>query len=165
MCSPNLEQQSGLTCVRPPSSGSGEGNVHTGAPPPWLQNSENKTGFAANDVSVPLSRSKERRLKKLRNPKRVGAAWADKRRAEMEREAAGQCLQRGIEVDKGWLPNFGGVWQSGSRRETRKEFEAERWSDMENSRSTSRPEKIKAVQPYISKRQRLKESTDVEASS
>ncbi|KAI5063030.1 hypothetical protein GOP47_0021577 [Adiantum capillus-veneris] len=162
MCSSNLEQHSGRTCIRLPS-GPGDGNVHSGAPPPWLQTSESKTDSAAHalpNCGATLSRSKERQLKKSRNPKRVGAAWADKRRAEMGREAAGHSLQRGLQVDKDWLPNFGGVWQSGSRRETRKEFEAERSLSLE----TSKPDKIKVIQPYVSKRQRLMESVNMEGS-
>eukprot|EP00250_Pteridium_aquilinum_P011544 c20142_g1_i3 orf=634-1050(+) len=137
-----------------------DGNVHTGAPPPWLQTGDIKVNSAP---AVPLSRAQERRLKKSRNPKRVGAAWADKRRAEMEREKAGVCLKRGLESDKGWLPNFGGVWQSGSRRETRKEFESEKW--LCKGLEASKPEKPKVVQPYISKRQRMEESASKQSSS
>lgn len=131
MSSNILDQYQGLTCVRfPILSPIEEGNVHSGAPPPWLQTDDGKISTentAFHQSGVPLSRSKVRRLQKLRNPKRVGAAWADKRRAELEREKAGNCIQRGDKGDKGWLPSFGRVWQSGSRTETRKEFEAEKW--------------------------------------
>ncbi|MCO5547026.1 hypothetical protein L7F22_000467 [Adiantum nelumboides] len=163
MCNSNLEQHLGLTCIRVPS-GPGGGNVHNGAPPPWLQISGSKTDCAVHalqNCSATLSRSKERQLKKMRNPKRVGAAWADKRRVEMQREAVGHSLQRGSQVDKEWLPNFGGVWQSGSRRETRKEFEAERSISLESFNPASR----KTIQPYVSKRQRLNESANMEGSS
>jgi hypothetical protein len=59
-------------------------------------------------------------LRKL-NPKRVGAAWAEKRRAELEMEKEGEIVP--ITSDSSWLPNFGSVWQSGTRKESRKEFE------------------------------------------
>lgn len=92
----------------------------------------------------------------LSNPKRVGAAWAEKRRVEMQREACGELLQKGLEGGNGWLPNFGSVWQSGSRRETRKEFEAEKRLE-KDLEPTTQPDKPKIFQPYISKRQRLEE--------
>ena len=49
------------------------------------------------------------------------------------------------------LPNFGRVWQSGTRKDSKKEFEKENSKkrevhDMENS------EQVLQVKPYISKR-------------
>jgi hypothetical protein len=57
--------------------------VHTGAPP-WLEASEHDPkNLSINSRGRPSSeKGKSRKL----NPKRVGAAWAERRRAEMEME-------------------------------------------------------------------------------
>ena len=127
------------------------GNVHSGAPPPWLQTMNKNAGNINRGPEAALSRAQERKLKKLRNPKRVGAAWAEQRRAEMAREALGQPSRAaGPEGGSGWMPNFGRVWQTGSRKETRKEFEVEKYLEATKPQPPRTP---KAVQPYISKRQ------------
>ena len=102
------------------------GNVHSGAPPPWLKAVEEgqlNVGVKPDLDSFVSSSSKSGKSKKL-NPKRVGAAWAEKRKLELEMEKRGELVKN--ECDANWLPNFGRVWQSGSRRDSRKEFELEK---------------------------------------
>lgn len=115
----------------------GDGNVHSGAPPPWLE----ATG--GDEQRPVLNKSRKSKL----NPKRVGAAWAEKRKREMEMEKRGEIVKS--DFDPNWLPNFGRVWQSGSRKESRKEFEMEKHK---NPDVDCRLEMPVAVQPYISKR-------------
>jgi hypothetical protein len=134
------------------------GNVHTGAAPPWLQamnksNSGETNKDTNSDPGVSLSRAQKRKLNRLRNPKRVGAEWAERRRAEMAREAMGHQPSSGslgLRIGSAWMPNFGRVWQTGSRKETRKEFEAE--TQLQHPKAYP-PKQPKAVQPYVSKRQ------------
>ncbi|XP_031122278.1 TITAN-like protein isoform X2 [Ipomoea triloba] len=131
------------------------GNVHSGAPPPWLnaieQNQlESLSNSGENDL---YSLSQKRKSSKL-NPKRVGAAWAERRKREMELEKKGELVMN--KADANWLPNFGRVWQSGSRKESRKEFQIEnKISGKIGSQSTT----VVQLQPYISKRMR-KDSVD-----
>ncbi|KAL5205221.1 hypothetical protein ABZP36_033430 [Zizania latifolia] len=126
-------------------------NVHTGAPPPWLKASEH------DQENVPLSgyalpSSRKGKSGKL-NPKRVGAAWAERRRAEMEMEKRGEPVPE--TSDSSWLPNFGSVWQSGTRKESKKEFEKNH--KPQDKKSNKLPLEIK---PYISKRMRVGSSKD-----
>lgn len=88
------------------------------------------------------------------NPKRVGAAWVEKRMIEKEKEKRGETVSN--DCDANWLPNFGRVWQSGSRKESRKEFEREKQKlNVENQ--SDMPIKI---QPYVSKRMRMDDGGD-----
>lgn len=125
------------------------GNVHTGAPPPWFEAAEESqlnVGFQQVLGGFASSSNKSGKSKKL-NPKRVGAAWAERRKMEMEMEKRGELLKK--EFDANWLPNFGRVWQSGSRKESRKEFESEKQNVPKVESVPTEPVKI---QPYISKR-------------
>ncbi|BBM97933.1 hypothetical protein MPTK1_1g09570 [Marchantia polymorpha subsp. ruderalis] len=158
----------GFTVIRPPSLNPGEGNVHSGAIPPWIRHDTGQKSQLPASVShhlgssLPLSRTQERKLAKLRNPNRVGAAWAEQRRAEMEREHAGEVVEKSVPGSATWLPNFGRVWQSGSRRETRKEFESEKRSERKKrSRGESRRTILDntKLRPYVSKRQRTMEES------
>ncbi|KAG1330948.1 TITAN-like protein [Cocos nucifera] len=106
-----------LTQISLPSGGC-PANVHTGAPPPWFEMSEKSLTNKGLHMDKKLGKSR-----KL-NPKRVGAAWAEKRRIELEMEKRGEIVAKGW--DANWLPNFGRVWQAGTRRESRKEFEIEK---------------------------------------
>ncbi|XP_031280002.1 TITAN-like protein isoform X3 [Pistacia vera] len=119
------------------------GNVHSGAPPPWLEATE---GDQLKQVFSGFVSSNKSGKSKL-NPKRVGAAWAEKRKMEMEMEKRGEIAKS--EFDSNWLPNFGRVWQSGTRKESRKEFEIEKQKQPKAQNHTETPMKI---QPYISKR-------------
>ncbi|KAJ0112186.1 hypothetical protein Patl1_01220 [Pistacia atlantica] len=119
------------------------GNVHSGAPPPWLEATE---GDQLKQVFSGFISSNKSGKSKL-NPKRVGAAWAEKRKMEMEMEKRGEIAKS--EFHSNWLPNFGRVWQSGTRKESRKEFEIEKQKQPKAQNHTETPMKI---QPYISKR-------------
>ncbi|XWS51416.1 hypothetical protein CRYUN_Cryun12cG0174400 [Craigia yunnanensis] len=125
-------------------------NVHSGAAPPWLEAVDQTL---LNDHVKPASSSfissdKSHKSRKL-NPKRVGAAWAEKRKMELEKEKRGGIVRS--DCDANWLPNFGRVWQSGSRKESRKEFEIEKQKFLKVESHSEMPIKI---QPYISKRMR-----------
>lgn len=126
-------------------------NVHTGAPPPWLEASEHasKNGSLPSHASPSSGKGKSRKL----NPKRVGAAWAERRRAEMEMEKRGEVVPE--TSDSSWLPNFGSVWQSGSRKEARKDFEKNHKLHDKNN-----PELSPEIKPYISKRMRAGPNKD-----
>lgn len=118
-------------------------NVHTGAPPPWLEASErDPKSLSLSSCDLPSVKGKSRKL----NPKRVGAAWAERRRAEMEMEKRGEIVPDAS--DSSWLPNFGGVWQSGTRKESRKEFEKKH--KLQDSKSNN--DLSLEIKPYISKR-------------
>nr|XP_024379043.1 TITAN-like protein isoform X2 [Physcomitrium patens]PNR52919.1 hypothetical protein PHYPA_009294 [Physcomitrium patens] len=146
---------------------SGEGNVHSGGTPPWIGPNEDKKLFdVLNDEIGPsieavkkqsLSKTQERKLAKLRPPNRVGAAWAEMRRAQLERAERGETLDV-PQADASWLPNFGRVWQSGSRHDTRREFEAEKRREAKRLASELGKRTVTSVegpvqfQPYVSKR-------------
>ena len=88
---------------------------------------------------------KGRTSRKL-NPNRVGAAWAEKRSLELEMERRG--LKVASDYSDDWLPNFGRVWQEGTRKDSRKEFE----KDILKSQAPSNCEVSTKLQPYVSKR-------------
>ncbi|XP_015882188.2 TITAN-like protein isoform X2 [Ziziphus jujuba] len=120
------------------------GNVHSGAPPPWF---EAIGESQLNAQQKPVLSNKLGKSKKL-NPKRVGAAWAERRKMEMEMEKRGELVKS--ECNANWLPNFGRVWQSGTRKESRKEFELEKKQKL--LKVENQPEVPLKIQPYISKR-------------
>ncbi|XP_058194458.1 TITAN-like protein isoform X1 [Rhododendron vialii] len=130
-----------------------KGNVHSGAPPPWfdateenLRNSKLTDGLGKNNLASSLKKSgKSQKL----NPKRVGAAWAEKRKIELEMEKRGEIATDNFDVN--WLPNFGRVWQSGSRKESRKEFQVE---NKNSPKGETQSETLIEIQPYVSKRKR-----------
>ena len=140
------------------SSGSpkeAEGNVHSGAPPPWLEATEvNQLNVLQKPGSGSLTYliNKSGKSHKL-NPKRVGAAWAERRKIELEMERRGEIVTSNCDVN--WLPNFGRVWQSGSRKESRKEYEMEKQKlpKVENESLSIK------IQPYISKRMVISPTT------
>jgi hypothetical protein len=118
-------------------------NVHTGAPPPWLKaNEHDPKNLSLKSCGLSSRKGKLRKL----NPNRVGAAWAERRRAEMEMEKQGEIVP--ATSDSSWLPNFGSVWQSGTRKESRKEFEkSHKIHDTKSDHDLSLE-----IKPYISKR-------------
>lgn len=117
--------------------------MHSGAPPPWFEETQgDQLNVQLNQVST-LNKSGKLKL----NPKRVGAAWAEKRKMEMEMEKRGGIVKS--DCDPNWLPNFGRVWQSGSRKESRKEFEFEKQKQTNVHSLSEMPMEIK---PYVSKR-------------
>ncbi|WJX35015.1 hypothetical protein P8452_23064 [Trifolium repens] len=123
------------------------GNVHSGAPPPWFESTEGIQIPFKPVLRDSISHSNKSGKHKKLNPKRVGAAWAEKRKIEMEMEKRGEIVRN--ECDANWLPNFGRVWQSGSRRESKKEFEKEKHELLNVETQSEMPIKI---QPYVSKR-------------
>ncbi|CAK8568118.1 unnamed protein product [Lathyrus sativus] len=143
-----------LTRISSVPSENNDGNVHSGAPPPWFETNEGVPIYS-KPVSRDVSHSNKSGKHKKLNPKRVGAAWAEKRKIEMEMEKRGEIVRN--ECDANWLPNFGRVWQSGSRRESRKEFEKEK---QELLNVGTQPEMPIKIQPYVSKRMRMDSGTD-----
>ncbi|XP_047339824.1 TITAN-like protein [Impatiens glandulifera] len=136
-----------LTKISIPLQQDGQGNVHSGAPPPWFDHLN--AGLKSESRSSG-SLSKQGGKSKL-NPNRVGAAWAEQRKIEMEMEKRGEIVSR--DVDPNWLPNFGSVWQSGTRKKSRKEFESEEKKKSANNKvDDSESEASIRIQPYVSKR-------------
>ncbi|MCD9640508.1 hypothetical protein HAX54_025861 [Datura stramonium] len=125
------------------------GNVHSGAPPPWFNATErSRLDFISNPGSSGLSPPIQKKNSKL-NPNRVGAAWAERRKVELELESKGELVTNTFDVN--WLPNFGRVWQSGTRKESRKEFQLE---NHKSAKVESQSQSMVQLQPYISKRKR-----------
>lgn len=93
----------------------GEGNIHTGATPPWLREDDDEEddsektkksdGLEIGPSLQDFKKHAERMKKESRNPNRVGANF--------EREQT---------TSDGWLPSFGGVWNPGPRWQSRHEF-------------------------------------------
>ncbi|KAE8672288.1 TITAN-like protein [Hibiscus syriacus] len=124
------------------------GNVLSGAPPPWLEATDQTLlDNQVKPVSSTFMLSNKSWKSHKMNPKRVGAAWAEKRKMELEKEKRWEIVES--DCDANWLPNFGRVWQSGSRKESRKEFESEKQKFLTVESQSEMPVKI---QPYISKR-------------
>ncbi|CAH8384726.1 unnamed protein product [Eruca vesicaria subsp. sativa] len=162
----------GITSSSSSHSSDASGNVHSGAPPPWLTPSDvnifsgqlNQSDMTRVQEKIPAKTSKL-------NPHRVGAAWAERRKIEMEMEKRGLAVHSNIDAD--WLPNFGRVWQSGTRKSSRKEFEKEKRKLVKTDSISLESEERKLVktenismeseepvqiQPYISKRARREKS-------
>lgn len=123
-----------------------EGNVHSGAPPPWLDATKGDN-LNSDWKQEARDRVTSRAGKSKLNPKRVGAAWAERRKLELEMERRGELVNNNF--DANWLPNFGRVWQSGTRKESRKEFQMENKATQADG---DQSEMLVPVQPYISKR-------------
>ncbi|KAK4256945.1 hypothetical protein QN277_006602 [Acacia crassicarpa] len=123
-------------------------NVPSEAPPPWLTDGLYIHYEGISGDLVPLL-NKSGKSQKL-NPKRVGAAWAERRKIELEMEKRGEIVRK--DYDANWLPNFGGVWQSGTRKESRKEFEREKQKLFKVEVEPEIPTKI---QPCVSKRMKM----------
>ncbi|CAH2078033.1 unnamed protein product [Thlaspi arvense] len=145
----NLPGVAGTTSISSSHSSDANGNVHSGAPPPWLN---------ANDGNIQSEISKKMPVKTCKlNPNRVGAAWAERRKMEMEMEKKGHAMDSNTDAD--WLPNFGRVWQSGTRKESRKEFDKEKRKLVKTESISMESEPVQ-IQPYISKRMRKEKSDE-----
>ncbi|KFK29025.1 hypothetical protein AALP_AA7G078700 [Arabis alpina] len=144
----------GMTSISPLHSSNASGNVHSGAPPPWLDaNDGNVSNVQLNQSETSSFQKKIPGKASKLNPKRVGAAWAERRKIEIEIEKRGQEIN--CNTDANWLPNFGRVWQSGTRKESRKEFEKEKRNLVNTDSISVEPEPVPVqIQPYISKRAR-----------
>ncbi|KAL0727085.1 hypothetical protein Bca4012_023178 [Brassica carinata] len=165
----------GMTSTSSSHSSDSIGNVHSGAPPPWL-NPNDANIFSGQLSQTDMTRVQEKipvKTSKL-NPHRVGAAWAERRKIEMEMEKRGLAVDSNTDAD--WLPNFGRVWQSGTRKDSRKEFDKEKRKLVVKTESISteseerrvvktesismESEEPVQIQPYVSKRARKEKSGD-----
>ncbi|KAL9243393.1 hypothetical protein vseg_017286 [Gypsophila vaccaria] len=137
-----------LTRITSGKAGDDKGNVYSGATPPWLEGTD-PTIINIGQSTTTRSNGAQKNSRKTSklNPNRVGAAWAEKRRKEMEMEKRGEIVANTSAPD--WLPNFGSVWQSGSRKESMKHFKKETVSV---PKADSQIEAEIGVKPYISKR-------------
>ncbi|KAM9299050.1 LOW QUALITY PROTEIN: centrosomal AT-AC splicing factor [Gastrophryne carolinensis] len=88
---------------------SGQGNIHTGAVPPWMVCDEEEAGKQEIGPTLEgfLKHKEKMALKKL-PPNRVGANF-----------------DHNAETDAGWLPSFGRVWNSGRRWQSRHQYRKE----------------------------------------
>ncbi|KAH9626327.1 hypothetical protein KSS87_000559 [Heliosperma pusillum] len=136
-----------LTRITSGKSGDDKGNVYSGAPPPWLEGAETASDGQPTTTRSIIAQNNCRKTSKL-NPKRVGAAWAERRKKELEMEKRGEIVAN---TSPDWLPNFGSVWQSGSRKESLKDFKEK----VDVLKADSQTEAEIKVQPYISKRMRI----------
>ncbi|XP_046332226.2 uncharacterized protein LOC124115334 [Haliotis rufescens] len=85
----------------------GEGNVFTGATPPWLMEEDEDAGSGEIGPSLPeYNKHLEREKKKKLPANRVGAKFDHK-----------------SETPASWLPSFGGVWHQGRRLNAKIQFE------------------------------------------
>ncbi|XP_021847570.1 TITAN-like protein isoform X2 [Spinacia oleracea] len=143
---PTTEVYQGLTRISSGSLEDSKGNIHSGALPPWLDGlgacNELEKSIGPGDGAQKNSKTTSKS-----NPKRVGAAWAEKRKLELEMEKRGEIVVNSS--DANWLPNFGRVWHSGSRKESMKEFKKEK---LNVSIAESKTEFEIKLHPYISKK-------------
>lgn len=87
-----------------------EGNIHTGAVPPWMIPDEEDT-LNPQEIGPAIEgflKHKEKMLLKKLPPKRVGANF-----------------DHNTPTDEGWLPSFGRVWNSGRRWQSRHQYRKE----------------------------------------
>eukprot|EP00794_Sanderia_malayensis_P010897 gene10897-12056_t len=101
-----------LSCVARTWRSSSKGNVHTGAPPPWLQNDDNDLNSTSDSIGPSFEDFKkhvDKQKKSKANPKRVGANF-----------------DRTVKKDDKWLPSFGGVWNAGPRWHSRREYKSKK---------------------------------------
>ncbi|XP_072049878.1 centrosomal AT-AC splicing factor-like [Amphiura filiformis] len=99
----------GLTSIGVQVLKAGEGNIHTGATPPWMMrdeddNTNHMLGPSLDDYNKHLERERKRKL----NPNRVGANFDHVTATRDE-----------------WLPSFGRVWNQGRRWQSRHQFKKE----------------------------------------
>ncbi|TYZ65141.1 hypothetical protein PybrP1_007457, partial [[Pythium] brassicae (nom. inval.)] len=102
----------GLGRVARVSWGDSVANVHTAAVPPWMVQSEDEYK-RCNERQVGAERRKP--LPPRHQPTATAVAPAARRTPPTATTAAAAGAAT-------WLPNFGGVWQEGSRAQTKHEF-------------------------------------------
>jgi hypothetical protein len=85
------------------------GNIHSGAVPPWMVSSEEE-----------YRKYNERLIPELTYPSNPPVQSQER---TPERKVQDIFTKLNPEYGPDWLPNFGGVWQEGSRATTRKEFQ------------------------------------------
>ncbi|XP_026564889.1 coiled-coil domain-containing protein 84 isoform X2 [Pseudonaja textilis] len=86
----------------------GEGNIHTGAKPPWLMNDEKEGERQIGPSYEEFLKEKQKQKLKQLPPNRVGANF-----------------DHSSQTGDGWLPSFGRVWNHGRRWQSRHQFKAE----------------------------------------
>ncbi|XP_052230223.1 centrosomal AT-AC splicing factor-like isoform X2 [Dreissena polymorpha] len=97
----------GLACVSqagPP----GEGNVHSGALPPWLQTESDGLRTEIGPTAADFTKHLEQKKKAKLPAGRVGANF-----------------DHSDSVSHDWLPSFGRVWSKGRRLQSKQHFEKE----------------------------------------
>lgn len=102
-----LAKGDGLTFIGSHIYNRNEGNVHSGAPPPWLLSSEEEAtsgeiGPTIESYTAHLEREKKKKLP----ANRVGAKFDHQQ-----------------STDQAWLPSFGRVWSKGGRQQSKKFFQ------------------------------------------
>ncbi|XP_052817392.1 centrosomal AT-AC splicing factor-like [Mya arenaria] len=129
-----LAHGEGLSCISQPG-GAEDGNVHSGAMPPWLLNdtptSRGEIGPTLEDYQKHLHQEKRAKLPAMR----VGANFDHQGTA-----------------DTSWLPSFGRVWSKGRRLQSKQHFEKE-WK-----KTNGKPQPSSTVTAE-SKIERIKSST------
>ncbi|XP_013911285.1 PREDICTED: coiled-coil domain-containing protein 84 [Thamnophis sirtalis] len=85
----------------------GEGNIHTGAKPPWLMDEEEGERQIGPSYEEYLQERQKQKLKQL-PANRVGANF-----------------DHSSQTGDAWLPSFGRVWNHGRRWQSRHQFKAE----------------------------------------
>ncbi|XP_045192627.2 centrosomal AT-AC splicing factor-like [Mercenaria mercenaria] len=100
----------GLTYVKPATpTNTEEGNVHSGAVPPWLQPDEDSSGTGVIGPTMQDFQKHLEREKKSKLPaNRVGAKF-----------------DHTASTSHDWLPSFGRVWSKGRRLQSKQHFERE----------------------------------------
>lgn len=102
-----LAKGDGLTFIGSHNYNRNEGNVHSGAPPPWLLSSEEETTSGEIGPTIDSYKAHLEREKKKKLPaNRVGAKFDHQQ-----------------STDQAWLPSFGRVWSKGGRQQSKKYFQ------------------------------------------
>ncbi|XP_061184879.1 centrosomal AT-AC splicing factor-like [Saccostrea echinata] len=102
-----LAKGDGLTFIGSHVYNSKEGNIHSGAPPPWLLSSnEESTNNEIGPTEETFKAHLEREKKKKLPANRVGANFDHQQN-----------------TDQSWLPSFGRVWSKGGRQQSKKYFQ------------------------------------------
>ncbi|KAL7691631.1 putative Coiled-coil domain-containing protein [Plasmopara halstedii] len=118
-----LVQGKGLSSIAAVSWGSSVRNIHTAAVPPWLVQSEEEYKQCNQKQQVATEKNDQVKRKDIFSERFAKA-----------------------EYDSDWLPNFGGVWQEGSRLKTKQAFrKAVNNSKALRSRALSPPPVVPAV--------------------
>eukprot|EP00029_Vermamoeba_vermiformis_P010695 TRINITY_DN5689_c0_g1_i1.p1 TRINITY_DN5689_c0_g1~~TRINITY_DN5689_c0_g1_i1.p1 ORF type:complete len:299 (-),score=78.41 TRINITY_DN5689_c0_g1_i1:595-1491(-) len=100
-----------------------QGNIHTGARPPWETDDEASGVQLGPTVNLLAIARQKHRIQKHKNPNRVGAEHAN--RVRLEQQGVTAANEQESEADPHWLPKFGRVFNAGTRADSRKEFERE----------------------------------------
>eukprot|EP00258_Populus_trichocarpa_P026521 XP_024442540.1 TITAN-like protein isoform X2 [Populus trichocarpa] len=133
-------QLAGVTLVPALTPQMAGGNVHTGAPPWFEATQENQLNIQVTPISSRsvLVANKSGKAHKLNQKRGLLGQKGERWRWQVVKS----------DCDANWPPNFGRVWQHGSQKESRKEYESEKQKLPNVESHTEMPVRI---QPYISK--------------